>query len=200
MDNIKLASPIDTMYLIHKALRAEARRVENVVSQIEEGESLQPFRQAFYRWVTALAYHADTEDTYMTPQLPGLPAARECELTHGRLADLLEDVQVCLTEEIGRTMIIARTQRHLFGKVVVARIAQDDHLEEEEAFILPVIRRQMSEAQQWEIVWHLLFDQEAEDTRWHLHWIIDYLAAREQQCLAELAVHCQASFPGEKAL
>ena len=62
MDNIKLESPIDTMYLIHKALRAEARRVENVVSRIEEGESLQPFRQAFYRWVTALAYHADTED------------------------------------------------------------------------------------------------------------------------------------------
>ena len=65
---------------------------------------------------------------------------------------------------------------------------------------MPVIRRQMSEAQQWEIVWHLLFDQEAEDIRWHLQWIIDYLGAREQQFLAELTAHCQASFPGEKAI
>ena len=31
--------------------------------------------------------------------------------------------QSCLTEEIGRTMLIARTQRHLFGTVVMARIA-----------------------------------------------------------------------------
>jgi hypothetical protein len=36
------------------------------------------------------------------------PAARECELTHHRLADLLEEVQRCPTEEIGRAMPIAR--------------------------------------------------------------------------------------------
>ena len=53
-------------------------------------------------------------------------------------------------------MVIARTQRHLFGTVVTARIAQDDHLEEEEAFVLPVIRRQLSDAQQRTIVRHLL--------------------------------------------
>ena len=155
-DLLKLESPIDAMYVIHKALRAEATRVETLVDQLEESSSLQPFRQAFYRWVMALAYHADTEDTYMTSLLPDVPAARECELAHSRLAELLEDVQGCLTEEIGRTMVIARTQRHLFGKVVIARIAQDDHLEEEEAFVLPVISRQLSDAQQWAIVRHLL--------------------------------------------
>jgi hypothetical protein len=39
-----------------------------------------------------LAYHADTEDTYMTPLLPDVPAARDCELAHQRLADRLEEV------------------------------------------------------------------------------------------------------------
>ena len=159
----KLECPIDVMYVIHHALRAEAARVETLVGRLEEGGSLQPVRQAFYRWVMALAYHADTEDAHMTALLPDVPAARECELAHGRLAERLEDVQSCLTEEIGRTMLIARTQRHLFGTVVMARIAQDDHLEEEEAFVLPVIRRQLGDAQQWAIVRHLLLDEEAED-------------------------------------
>jgi hypothetical protein len=66
-----------------------------------------------------------------------------------------------LAEEIERMMLIARTQRHLFGTVVLARIAQDDHLEEEEAFILPVIRLQLSAAQQEAIITHLLISGHA---------------------------------------
>jgi hypothetical protein len=186
-----LEHPIDAMYLLHRALRAEAARVEALAGGLEEGGSLQPFRQAFYRWVMALAYHADTEDAHMTPRLPDLPAARECELAHGRLAERLEAVQQCLTEEIGRTMLIARTQRHLFGRVVMARIAQDDHLEEEEAFILPAVRRQLSDAQQWTIVRHLLLDEGADDPRWSLDWLADYLTSREWRLLDELAARAK---------
>jgi len=195
-DIIRYESPIDAMLLIHQALRAEAARVEQVVATLQEGGTLQPFRHAFYRWTMALAYHADTEDTYMTARLPDSPAARECELAHQRLADRLEDVQRCLTEEIGRTMLIARTQRHLFGAVVLARIAQDDHLEEEEAFILPLIRRQLSAAQQGEIIGHLLIDQEAEDLRWHLDWLHDALPPRERRLLADLAAGHHEVCPG----
>jgi hypothetical protein len=91
-DVTRFESPIDAMLLIHQALRAEAARVEQVASQLQEGGTLQPFRHAFYRWTMALAYHADTEDTYMTPLLPDVPAARDCELAHQRLADRLEEV------------------------------------------------------------------------------------------------------------
>jgi hypothetical protein len=125
-----------------------------------------------------------------------LPAARECELAHQRLADRLEEVQRCLTEEIGRTMLIARTQRHLFGAVVLARIAQDDHLEEEEAFVLPIVRRQMSAAQQDEIIAHLLIDQEAEDPRWYLAWLHDALPSQERQFLDDLVAHLGEHYPG----
>jgi hypothetical protein len=168
--------------------------VETLVGRLEEGGSLQPFRQAFYRWVMALAYHADTEDAHMTALLPDVPAARECELAHGRLAELLEDVQSCLTEEIGRTMLIARTQRHLFGKVVIARIAQDDHLEEEEAFVLPVVRRQLGDTQQWAIVQRLLLDEEAEDPSWPLDWLATHLTPRERRLLAGLTMPADAAF------
>jgi hypothetical protein len=44
-----LERPIDAMYVIHYALRAEAARVETLVDLLEEGGNLQPFRQAFYR-------------------------------------------------------------------------------------------------------------------------------------------------------
>ena len=193
---IPIESPIDAMLFIHQALRAEAARVEQVASQLQEGGTLQPFRHAFYRWTMALAYHADTEDAYMTPLLPDLPAARDCELAHQRLADRLEEVQQCLTEEIGRTMLIARTQRHLFGTVVMARITQDDYLEEEEAFILPVIRRQLSAAQQGEIIGHLLIDQEAEDPRWHLDWLQQTLPPRERRLMAVLVAGLNEAYPG----
>jgi hypothetical protein len=196
MDATRFESPIDVMSVIHQALRAEAARVEQVAGQLQEGGTLQPFRHAFYRWTMALAYHADTEDTYMTSLLSDCPAAREGELAHQRLADRLEDIQHCLTEEIGRTMLIARTQRHLFGAVVLARIAQDDHLEEEEAFILPVIRRRLSVAQQGEIIGHLLIDQEAEDPRWHLDWLHDALPPRERRLLADLTPGLIGASPG----
>jgi hypothetical protein len=42
------------MYLIHKALRANAARVEQMIDQLEEGGGLQPFKRAFYHWVMAL--------------------------------------------------------------------------------------------------------------------------------------------------
>ena len=188
-----LESPIDVMYGIHAALRAEAAHVQQVVEQLEEGGTLEPFRQAFYRWVLALSYHAEAEDAHMTALLPAATVARECEEAHRRLAERLEAIQACLTEEIGRTMLIARTQRHLFGTVVLARIAQDDHLEEEEAFVLPVIRRQLSVAQQREIIGHLLVDQAAEDPRWPLDWLTDHLTSGERQLVADLAAHFPAA-------
>jgi hypothetical protein len=191
--NTNLECPIDAMYWIHQGLRAEAAHVQQLVEQLPEGGTLEPFRQAFYRWVLALGYHAEAEDQWMTPLLPSCAVARECEAAHRRLAGRLEDVQRCLTEEIGRTMLIARTQRHLFGAVVLARIAQDDHLEEEEAFVLPVIRRQFSPAQQVEVVAHLLLDQSAEDPHWPLDWLADHLPPRERRLVADLAAAKQAA-------
>jgi len=76
-----------------------------------------------------------------------------------------------------------------------ARSAQDDHLEEEEAFVLPVIRRQLSDAQQWTIVRHLLLDEEADDPRWYWDWLTEYLTPGECQLLAELAARAKECCP-----
>jgi hypothetical protein len=64
-ESAKLESPIDAMYLIHKALRAEAASVEQMIERLTTGESLQPFQKAFQRWSRTLGYHAEVEDEHM---------------------------------------------------------------------------------------------------------------------------------------
>jgi hypothetical protein len=220
----ELESPIDAMALIHKALVAEGSRVQSLIDGYAPGDSLQNFRAAFNFWATALMYHADVEDQYMTGPIKEFQPARVNETEHreldalfqdlgayvdGRevtglegavrraivalheeqhaeLMDRLEDVLGVLNEEIGRTRVIARTKRHLYGKVVALKICQDDHLESEEAFVLPEVRERMSDAEQLGLVSSLLVDPEAEDSRWILDWVAKDLTPGERDLLKDL--------------
>lgn len=220
----RLDHPIDAMFLIHKALRAEAAKVEEMVRQFDIGDSLQAFRVAFNFWAAALAYHAQQEDKYMTAPLTNSQPARENEAEHvelggmlGNLAEFmnedqtksialrvteamlalnkdqhadlvekLEDVMAVLNEEIGTTKVIARTQRHLYQRVLALRVAQDDHLENEEAFVLPEIWLRITEKDQLEMVQWLLIDDEAEDQRWVVDWVAQALTPSELELLEDL--------------
>jgi hemerythrin-like domain-containing protein len=182
-DITTLDSPIDVMYPLHKALRAEAAHAEEVVRALESGDSFQPFAQVFQRWATALEYHAVMEDQYMTASL-ARPSARTNEAEHRCLSELLADLQAYLYEVEGP--VTARTRRHALGKVVVLRVAQDDHLEEEEERLLPVIRQQLSDAQQYDMAQRLLIDQEAQDTGWVLAWLTAHVTTTERQLLTDL--------------
>jgi hypothetical protein len=226
----QLEHPIDVMYLIHRALKAEARLLEEMVQRFRIGESLQPFRAVFNLWASALIFHADQEDRYMTAPMTDLAAARDNEAEHDdlgkglsdlasflgkndrkglearvkeailalheqqhmELMEKLEDVMAVLNQEIGKTRVIARTHRHLYGKVVALRIAQEDHFESEEAFILPEIYRRFSQEEQLKVVERLLTDESAEDSRWVLDWVAQYLTPVERQVLADL----EASWAG----
>jgi hypothetical protein len=74
-------------------------------------------------------------------------------------------------------------------------IAQDDLLEEEEALVLPLLRQQISAAQQLEMARRLLLDPEAEDETWFLDWVAQELTAAEWQWLAALATRFAAGLP-----
>ena len=58
-ENIKPKNPIQAMYVIHKALGAEAWRVWDTVNQLTPilGGTLQEFQLAFNSWVSALMWH-----------------------------------------------------------------------------------------------------------------------------------------------
>jgi hypothetical protein len=185
----RLDSPIDVMYLLHKALRAEAGRVQEIASALTVGGSLEPLMQAFSRWCAALAYHAHAEDRHMTPPMADMQVAQDNEAAHHQLEERLADLQTAL-QAAAQEAVVARTRRYLLGKVIVLRVAQDDHLEEEEDCVLPIIRRRISETQQLEIARHLVIDKSAAATRWILDWMSLELTATERQVL----VHLEARF------
>jgi hemerythrin-like domain-containing protein len=185
----KLDSPIDVMYLIHRALRAEAVRLEHMVEQLKPEEPLQLVREAFQRWARALGYHAEAEDRAMTAPLTDAPPARDNEVAHRRLAEGLEALHRYLSAEVGPTLGSARAQRQLYGRVVALRIAQDDHLEEEEEFVLPLVRQRIPEAQQLEMARQLLVEAGARDRGWIIDWVAAQAAEGERRWLADLVAH-----------
>lgn len=87
-----LTCPIDSMYLIHKALKSDAARVEEMVRLLEERDSLQPVRAAFNFWATALAFHAQQEDEHMTGLMPDFEPARVNEAEHAALDPIINDI------------------------------------------------------------------------------------------------------------
>jgi len=185
---MQLEHPIDVMSLIHKAIRAEARHTRRAAEQLEMGGSFKTFTQVFYRWAMALEYHEETEYKYIMPHLPPSPPAEHNEVGHRALLEGLEELQVTLHEELGRMVVIPRTQRQLFGKVISLLVVQADLLEEEEATVLPMLRREIDEAQQLEMARRLLFDLDADEPYWVLDWIAEHLSDTERSALAGLAV------------
>lgn len=205
-----LDTPIDVMYLIHKALRAQGVRTEKEVDKLDVGSSLQGFKLAFNAWVTALVSHAELEDNFMNDhlvpsggsgdssdsdysvsgdpaveKLTGVVVAYEDEML-GELMDSVQSVMTVLNDEIGKTSIITRTKQHLKTQVIGLRIAQEDHLETEESLVLPVLRKRMDEEQQLAMAKGLLIDDTADDPRWILEWINQELTTNEQNLLADV--------------
>lgn len=218
----KLESPIDAIGLIHKALLAEAARVEQAAVELDTGGTLQRFKLAFNSWAAALIHHSEQEDRYVMSPLTGHLSVRQTnnrapdskksspepnrapptdtatvalvaleEELHLELLESVQEVLSILNEEIGKTSLITRTKQHLYRQVVALRIAQQDHLETEEALILPVVRRLMDEGQQLEAVRHLLIDEEAQDPRWVIDWVARALDREERQSLADLEARFQ---------
>jgi len=144
-ETTQLDHPIDVMYLIHKAIRAEARRTRQAAEHLEIGGNFKPFMDDFYRWAMALGFHEEAEYKYVLPLIPDLPPARYNAGGHQALLAGLEDLQRCLHEELGHTIVIPRTQRQLIGKVIALLIAQADLLDEEEERLLPVLRQHLGD-------------------------------------------------------
>ena len=196
-----LEQPIDAMYLIHKALRGEADRTVELAKRLESGCSLQPFKLAFTAWATAIMYHAEKEvGTEMTKSVYETRKAacddpvervkwallEQEDDEYSRLLEGVMDVMIVLEEDISATSVISRTQQHLYGQVVALRVAQEDHLETEEAMIIPLLKENLSPECQTEVVGALLIDQDADDSHWVIEWISQDLTPKENELMLEL--------------
>lgn len=219
-DITTLESPLDSICLIHKALRSRGAMVADIAERLGAETSLQAFRCAFDNWASALLFFFDQEDALMS-QAPletesprpgaesmtqwepgggsadGLEAGGlgprvklEMAVANGRehleLTEMLQEVLTVLNDEIRRTRLIQRTKQHLCQRVLSLRLALDDHLEDEETFVLPILRRSMSEGQQREMVRRLLYDGESPEPRWIMNWVAEALTPEEGQLLEGL--------------
>ena len=196
-----LEQPIDAMYLIHKALRGEADRTVELARRLENGCSLQAFKLAFTAWATAIMYHAEKEvGTGMSNSVDESRRAaahdpverakwsllEQEDSEYARLLEGVQDVMTVLEEDIGSTSVISRTKQHLYGQVIALRVAQEDHLETEEAMVIPLLRENLSPDSQLTVVGGLLIDRDADDQRWVIDWISQDLTPKENELLLGL--------------
>lgn len=105
---------------------------------------------------------------------------------HHDLLEKLEDVLDVLNVDIGKKSLIARTHRHLYGKVVALRICQDDHFESEEYLVLPEIETHLSPDQKNTLINRLLIDNDSDDPHWVLDWMKTRSSSKEKEVLDSL--------------
>lgn len=105
---------------------------------------------------------------------------------HNELADNVREVEAALKSALGESKVAARTRRHLYRRLTALRILEFDHFENEEAFVCPMVREQMSEHDQLELVRKLLIDQESENQRWIIDWVSSELTPAERELLNDL--------------
>ncbi|MCH8988080.1 MAG: hypothetical protein IIA92_04655 [Chloroflexi bacterium] len=65
-------------------------------------------------------------------------------------------------------------------------MAQEDHLETEEAMVTPLLREYLSRKSQLEVVGGLLVDRDADDRHWVIDWISQDLTTKENELLLAL--------------
>ena len=229
----KLESPIDVMYLMHKAFNAQAKRIEALAFEGQDSGDLTEFKESFEEWVKQFFYHAATEDEYMTGPFKDSPAARDNEAEHVEISDAgsemieflakgdnaglmenmttamvalddkqhdelvkkTEEVEQILSKAMGETKVIGRTRRHLYLRVMSLRVLESDHFENEEAFILPMVRDGMSDEQELQLVRRLLVDDAADDPRWIIDWVARGISAEERTLVSDLEARLAAVSP-----
>jgi len=82
---------------------------------------------------------------------------------------------------------------------VALRIDQEDHLEEEEELVLPMIRERIAIAQQIEIVRRLLLALDTEDPTWVVTWLMQDLTDMERKTLLALTARLASTPPAPVA-
>ena len=115
------------------------------------------------------------------------PLARATlQAEHDELLEAVQAVLTLLSEEIGRTSVIARTIQHIQRLVIVLNITHEDHLDSDDALVLPLLRGGIDEGQQLEIERRLLIDDAAENPRWMIDRLLENLSPAEQTPLAHV--------------
>ncbi|MCH7841715.1 MAG: hemerythrin domain-containing protein [Chloroflexi bacterium] len=115
------------------------------------------------------------------------------EAQHKELEERFHEVESALQEVLGEKKVTARTIRHIHSRLIGVRILELDHFENEEAFVVSLVRDEVDEAGQLYIIRRLLIDESAEDPRWIIDWVYSELDSADQALLKDLETRFQAA-------
>ena len=87
---------------------------------------------------------------------------------------------------MGEDRVVVRTRCHLYRQVMALRVLEFDHFENEEAFVVFLVRERIGESEQLEMAKRLLIDESAENPRWVIDWVARELEADDREMLADL--------------
>jgi hypothetical protein len=127
----------------------------------------------------------------LSEDIAALVLSRE-EEEHANLVHKAENAERALHQALGEARVVDRTRRRLYQKIVEFQVTEFDHFENEEAFVLPLVKGQMSAEQELECSRRLLFDDDSENTRWIIDFIYNELESGERELLKQL----ESSFSG----
>jgi len=114
----------------------------------------------------------------LTSLLESLVFAAE-EEQHQELVQNVENLKLVIADALGEEKTSNRTIRHLHQSILALRVVEWDHFENEEAFVLPLVREQMTHNEQLKCASKLLFDSSSENPRWIIDDIYDGLSEEE---------------------
>ena len=87
---------------------------------------------------------------------------------------------------LGPDNVQSQLRRHLYKSVMALKVAEYDHFENEEAFVLPLVKEHMTIEQQSDCVRKLLYEDNSEYPRWIYDFIWDNLGDVERKLLERL--------------
>ena len=194
---------LDHINFVHKALRTTARELINSVYRLKNGDNLKGVNLAFTSWVTALVFYLEASEKYLEQHLEQLLYERNysgnnpnntllmwftglTKLNKTRQLKRIDDIFSILHVEIGKTSLITRTIQHLTLGILRLKIAQEDYLETQEESLMPLICKYSSSTQQLHFLKHRLIDQESEDRKWMIKWMVRHLDSTSKKLISDL--------------
>ena len=196
-------STLDHITFVHKALRTTASELINSTYRLKTGDNLKGINLAFTSWVSALVFYLEASEKYLEQHLKQLLHGRNyignnynntliiwfmglAKLNRTRQLKRIDDIFSILHVEIGKTSLITRTIQHLTLGILRLKIAQEDYLETQEESLIPLICKHSNSTQQLHFLKHILIDQESEDRKWMIKWVIGHLDSTNTKLISDL--------------
>ncbi len=201
---------LDHIFFVHEALRTTATDVTNQAYRLTNGDSLKGFNLAFTSWIAALVFYLEASEKYLEQHLEqmlyeakydGVNTNKTLLMWFTGLSKFhndkqlrrIDDILSTIHVEIGKTSLITRTIQHLILGILRLKIAQDDYLETQEQSLIPLISKHSTSTQQLHFLEHILIDQESDDCKWMIKWVIKNLDSPNKNLVSNLGNHLDST-------